>query len=96
MAQTIRALAAKPNPPEFNPKTRCVGKKESIPVSCFLTHVHVYWNMQTCEHEHAHTQETKTLKKWYPSNMEKWIQEDQDQVGPSLNLFLKSSRAVVV
>lgn len=48
MTQTIRTLAAKPNPPELNPKTRCVGRKEPIPVSCSLTHVYMY--IGTCKH----------------------------------------------
>lgn len=48
MAQTIRALAAKPNLPEFKPKTGCVGKKEPIPVSCSLTHMYMY--IGTCKH----------------------------------------------
>lgn len=48
MAQTIRALAAKPNLPEFNPKTRCVGKQEPILVSCSLTHLYMY--IGTCKY----------------------------------------------
>lgn len=48
MAQTIRALAAKPNLPEFNPKTSCVGKKEEPISASSLTRVYMY--IGTCKH----------------------------------------------
>lgn len=59
MVQTIRALAAKPNLPEFNPKTSCVGKKEEPISASSLTRVYMYIGTCKREHEHAHTQKKK-------------------------------------